>query len=433
VETYPEANKHPPQNLRRALTTVSYPDPHGNGIWTLWVGANIHIVPSTGRVFAGHAYIYGWTGFPRRGDPHTTAAQVVQIQNLPDNLGHMPYNTCPTFAPAVQPIPPAGSDFDTEQDTEHSMNEVSENSAFTKPTTPPPVAAPIELKTPDSSSSKYNVPVTKHYTFNETGNIMIASTIDGSQQITESAQDLFQEVAVFFAALTKSLASTPRHGATEPYDSTDYYTLYDYAPIEAIVQKSGMFVTVNREDLSYTKTGTSTTFNTELIASILGFAATDGADVAALSEVLRSMGKHATLSWSKTNSYDKIGHLTFVCEYLMGMPLVNVEYYYIDEDSVKHVVHLGPCVNGKSVTTHLSIHKDTFLFVPPEWLKKYSGDLASVADTKEFQLLVQELESYITGAPVVLAIKSGNTEITDGALTDGTKYVIDGMNLGNSD
>lgn len=411
VETKTEG-KNKNQLLKKAVTYVNHND--GTDDWVLLVGANIHIKKKSKELIDGHAYLYGWYNF----DLRCTQAQGDEVF-FQSNKGSMPGNTCPVKTSSNTNLDGSHVDMD--------LNQINLGS-------PPPEAGPVILQTPDSNTSKYNKPVTKHYTFNETGNIMIASTIDNSESISQAAQDLFQEVAVFFAALTKSLASTPRADAVKPYDSTDYYTLYDYAPIEAIVQKSGMFVTVNREDLSYTKSGTSATFNTEMIASILGFAATDGADVAALAEVLRQMGKHATIGYTKTKSYSKIGHLTFVCEYLMGMPLVNVEYYYIDEDMVKKVVHIGPCISAGHVSATLKVHKDTFMFVPPDWIRKYSGDLASVADTKEFQLLVQELESYITGTPVILGIKTataGGTEITDGKLTKATNYVISGLNLGS--
>jgi hypothetical protein len=137
--------------------------------------------------------------------------------------------------------------------------------------TPPPISWPATQLTPPSQDTKdYNVPAVKHYVFNETGNIMLATTQGQGAAVSPSAMALFEEVAVFFAAMTKAITTTPRPGATPPYAPTDYYTIYDYAALEGIVNGSGMFVNVNREDLQYSTKSVTVTFNIEFIEAVLG-------------------------------------------------------------------------------------------------------------------------------------------------------------------
>ena len=50
-----------------------------------------------------------------------------------------------------------------------------------------------------------NVEVKKGFVFNETGNIMMATTDLTSDTIEQSVRDVFAEVSVFFAAMTKAL------------------------------------------------------------------------------------------------------------------------------------------------------------------------------------------------------------------------------------
>src|SRR5262249_17425626 len=145
---------------------------------------------------------------------------------------------------------------------------------------------------------------------------------------------------------------------------------------------------------------------------------------------LRAMGNQVTIGYKKTGTFDKIGHLTFVCEYLLGMPLVSALYFFIDESDVETVVTVGPCITISDTVVDLTIHKDTYMFVVPEWIRKCSGDVASVATTAQFQLLVHELESYISGTALVLGVKKAAGADAGDTLQDGQGYTVTGLNFG---
>ena len=60
--------------------------------------------------------------------------------------------------------------------------------------------------TPSSKNTDpNNVQVKKGFVFNETGNIMMATTDMDSAEIEQSVRDVFAEVSVFFGAMTKAL------------------------------------------------------------------------------------------------------------------------------------------------------------------------------------------------------------------------------------
>ena len=293
----------------------------------------------------------------------------------------------------------------------------------------PPVSwPPTQLAAPATGAKDYNVPAVKYYVFNETGNIMMATTQGkGDNPVNPSAMALFEEVAVFFAAMTKAITTTPRRGATPPYAPTDYYTIYDYDALEGIVNGSGMFVNVNREDLQYSTTSVTVTFNIEFIEALLGIALTDGVGAAALLSTLNAMGKQATFSYASTRKYQQIGNLLFVCEYLLGMPIVSVLYFYLDEQDVETVVNASPCVTVSDSSFNLTIHKDTFMFVPPAWIREYGGDLASVAGDEAYQELIKQLQALITTVPLITAVSPSATTITAG-----TKITLTGVNFGGT-
>ena len=50
-----------------------------------------------------------------------------------------------------------------------------------------------------------NVEIKKGFVFNETGNIMMSTTDLTNEVIEQSVKDVFAEVSVFFAAMTKAL------------------------------------------------------------------------------------------------------------------------------------------------------------------------------------------------------------------------------------
>lgn len=303
---------------------------------------------------------------------------------------------------------------------------------FTAPSTPQPPDWKSNLPSPPANSAQYNIPASKYYVVNETGNIMMATTSPDNSKIDPEVLSVFQEVAVFFAAMTKAITSTPRYGATKPYTRSDYYTIYDYLALEAIVNQSGMFVNVREEDMHFQSSQGSVDFNLELIEAILGVALTDGVGAAGLQASLNAMGKQATFSYARTQQSDKIANILFLCEYLFGMPIVNVLYFYVDEEDTQTLV-TTPCVSTSFQGYNLTIHKDTFMFVLPEWIRKYAGDLSSVANLPEYQALIGELRGYINNAAIIASITTDAAGATPAkSFTVGTNYYIQGFHFGST-
>ena len=105
-----------------------------------------------------------------------------------------------------------------------------------------------------STSEKiYNIQATKEFIFNETGNIMMAST-DMTGTIPEQVRDVFAEVSVFFAAMTKAISESMDPATGKPY------SLYDYNAIQNVIDGSGLFVHVTEEDITHTSSSFGVTF-----------------------------------------------------------------------------------------------------------------------------------------------------------------------------
>jgi hypothetical protein len=278
-----------------------------------------------------------------------------------------------------------------------------------------------------------NVQQKKYYVFNETGNIMLASTTTGDTPISESVQQVFSEVAVFFAALTKALSTTLKP-KKKPTDPDVYYSLYDYEALRRVIDGSGLFVQVTQEDVLYKTQKIGVEFSKELISSLLGLATGTG-EMTFASAMIASMGSASTLKIGESSSSDqsKVSNIVFVCEYLLGMPIVSAIVVYADANQETFKLNIGPCFSTSEMHTKLQMHKDTYMFVTPAFIKEYAGDLLSIETSVDYNELVQELSGIITGNPEINDIEDTKTKKsvkTAASLTPGDNLLLSGMNFG---
>lgn len=293
----------------------------------------------------------------------------------------------------------------------------------------------LSLPQPDP----FNVQAVKRYVFNETGNIMLSSTDEKTDTIQQSVRDVFAEVSVFFSAMTKAISQTKNpYGTPDSNGNLPYYNLYNYDALEAVIDGSGYFVHVNEEDVSYSTKSWGVDFSKELIEAVLGLATGSGA-LAFASAMVNSMGKEGvSISGQTSSKNSKVANVVFVCEYLLGMPVVSAIVITADSHMVSQTVKVGPCFKEQSSNTSLTIHKDTYMFVTPAFIKQYAGDLSSIMTDPAYLSLIMQLESLIERTPTV----DGVYDMTDTAspvivkggdkLKVGTQYAVFGEYLGTN-
>lgn len=273
----------------------------------------------------------------------------------------------------------------------------------------------------------HNIQADKYYIFNQTGNIMFASTEEMAGEIPESVRDLFAEVSVFFAAMTKAITSTPN-----PDDDDNPYSIYNYTALQKIINKSGLFVHVTETDYTHESSSFGITFSKELLEGLLGLATGAGA-LSFAQGMLSSMGKEGLkLGISNDRKDSKVANIVFVCEYLMGMPSVSALVVFCDTEDNKSTFEFGPCIKTETNSMTLTMHKDTYLFVTPEFVRKYSADLASVADNAEYNEFVEYLQALLTEKIKVNHVMIGDSDDrAESTLNSGGNYRITGANLQN--
>ena len=275
-----------------------------------------------------------------------------------------------------------------------------------------------------AAKNPHNVEATKYYIFNETGNIMIASTIETNQPLEETTQKIFAEVSVFFAGMTRAITTTINPVTNKPY------SIYNYDALERIIGGSGLFVNVTEEDVKYQTKSFGMSFSKELIESLLGLATGEG-EMAFASAMIASIGKEGLrIASDHTTTESKVGNIVFVCEYLLGTPIVSAIVVYADCTTNKQSITLGPCFKEQSTSTTWLLHKDTYLFVTPTFIREYASDLDSIRTDPNYIQLINWLQGLLNQTPSVDGVFDTTADpqrIQDGtALETGTSYQIMG-------
>lgn len=271
--------------------------------------------------------------------------------------------------------------------------------------------------------SPFNQQAVKRYIFNETGNIMLSTTAADGTTIPDVVAAVFSEVAVFFAAMTKAIST-----ATDPATGQPY-SLYNYTALQNVIDGSGLFVHVTEEDITSTTSSFGANFSTELIEGLLGLATGAGA-LSFAQGMIASLGKAGLQIGGNSSASDQsVANIIFICEYLLGMPVVSAMVVSCNAAQNAQTFQIGPCFSESSVTTTLSLHKDTYMFVTPTFIKNYSGDLVSVTTDLQFLEFVQYLQNLVEGLPIITAVETMDGKPAPAELTVGTTYVITGAFL----
>jgi hypothetical protein len=179
-------------------------------------------------------------------------------------------------------------------------------------------------------------------------------------------------------------------------------------------------------------------FSRELLEAVLGLATGSGA-LAFATAMISSMGQEGlNISGQSSSRTSKVANVVFVCEYLLGMPVVSALVVTADASTSTQVFQAGPCFQEQSTTTTMTVHKDTYMFVTPAFIKQYAGDLDTGMSDPSYLDLITKLQSLVERTPEM----NGVWEVTPGAepvavsapgpLTPGKTYAIYGQYLGQN-
>jgi hypothetical protein len=204
-----------------------------------------------------------------------------------------------------------------------------------------------------------DVEIKKYFTFNSTGNIMISSTSpDGIT--TPEVRKVFEKVVVLFGAITAAMALKDKD-------------LYDYSALEQVIERSGLFIIMRQEDRDFAYTSREVALNTAIITGILGAVSGPEPAMKIAVNTLASIGSTINASLAGTRSSKEIGNLLFVCEDLMGMPIVSVQLFGVKADNLVAVAKSN-CSTHVKTEVSFKFHQNTYMLEDPEYINQFSNE-----------------------------------------------------------
>ena len=108
--------------------------------------------------------------------------------------------------------------------------------------------------------------------------------------------------------------------------------------------------------------------------------------------VVSNVGSKITLSKSDQSGSKKIGHMMFICQNLIGAPMVSLSYFYSSFAESMSKINT-PCVSTSSTTVDFAFHQEDFMFISPAAIAKYSPELT--ADRAAYDKLIASLTALI--------------------------------------
>lgn len=245
----------------------------------------------------------------------------------------------------------------------------------------------VETRAANITSGKSSeIPASKQFVVNSTGNIFVATTLNNSNseniQISKDAEESFGQVSIFFSALTKALSQANA-------------SVYNYEAINKVVSTSGLFVKVTEVKIDFLSKQRGITLGSQLIQALLGLSGNLASIGKSLTDMIMGMGKESVNISNHTNSDNKkVGTIIFVCEYLLGVISITPIVISIDAESVKKIWEAGPCLKAESYDVEIEIDKTIYLFVPPSFVK-HAASINEAMSDPEFNNLVESLRTSI--------------------------------------
>lgn len=260
---------------------------------------------------------------------------------------------------------------------------------------------------PKSKDAKYQA-ITKHYVFNETGNIMLCATPESLQQLDGELKMAFVDISVFFAAMTKALASTENPVTKRPY------SLFNYQALKNMLADSGLFVETNVEQGTFSHEGVGRSLTQAWLQQVLNrdFKKQPLPFSNAMFNGMRYQQAEASQQQQLDDKQKQLcrgGSIFFIGELLLGVPqtsavLLKVEPLSVNADAEvtepdpQDIFSLAALDESKHQAKHKVRHwrfkKRTYLFVPPKYIAHASSGLG-LPEQGEFANMVALLSDSL--------------------------------------
>ena len=242
-------------------------------------------------------------------------------------------------------------------------------------------------------------PITKHYIFNETGNILLSCTEDGLNAFDDHIRGAFSDVSVFFVAMTQAMACTENPQTGKPF------SIYNYQAIRSILNQSSFFVETNVQEMEFSSKNVGSALGKDFVEQILD-RRFEGSSLAFTNAMFNGMSyqikdrQGERISGASSLVGQQSGNLFFVCELLMGIPQISAILIKIEPGSDKDldqklndhafstpsqdIYALGNKDSrqhsNEGIQRHWHYKKRTYLFIPPQLISSNAAQLQAYGD-----------------------------------------------------
>lgn len=238
---------------------------------------------------------------------------------------------------------------------------------------PPNAPESSQLKKDDDANE---IPL--YFLINATGNIMLASTTPKQDEIDPDVRKLFQKTQVFFGAIAAALTKKGKD-------------FNDYEALKAAILGLGFFFQIDSEERIFQYSSRELTLNTAIVQDVVGSIGGIGTSLRIAQRIVESIGSQIKVANAQSESSKKIAHLMFVCENLLGLPVVTSSILYIDSKEGQEVSQTN-CSDYTQTTIKFRYNRENFLFVDPTLIEQFSAGFAA---SHEYQDLIDRIAELI--------------------------------------
>ena len=244
------------------------------------------------------------------------------------------------------------------------------------------------------STKTYYDPLPKYYAFNETGNVMVCTTTQGQEVVSDTLKTMFSDMSIFFAAMTKAIAT---HKDAEGKSGS----IYSSDAILKILGKSELFVEAKQESITVSSSAVGDTMSKELTEHVLGRGLGES-NLHFSRGLFRSMSEHA--------EHGDAGSIFFICENILGLPMVSAVVVKLDSPDGEGVEN-GQSIGGRKMSEILDIEehegtnsivrkwifeKRTYIFISPRSIS--AANFPDPGDDVEYENLVASMREPLEEA-----------------------------------
>ncbi len=247
-------------------------------------------------------------------------------------------------------------------------------------------------KCKESKKSHYT-PLRKYYAFNETGNVMVCTTNEVAEVVSDSLKHMFSDMSIFFAAMTKAIV-TPEDTESKAG------SIYDSDAIMKILDKSELFVEAKQESIIASSSSVGDSMSKELAEKLLGREFGE-------SRLNFSIGLFRSMA-ERSKNIGGAGSIFFICESILGLPMVSAVVVKLDSSNGKGRKNNGESVANREMSEILYIEeadgtnsivrewkfdKKTYLFISPRSIS--GANFPEPGDDTEYETLVASLKEHL--------------------------------------